>query len=131
MGKASRRKKTRHVLTDLEPNDRKVSTRLAELVEPHADPDETRESYEALVGIGAMAWNLSLMPAADRIDSIREAVRRAVAIGLPLTEWWLTELVERKLLLFPSDDRFIESFEVVEAPDDRFTVIVASLTAGN
>ena len=85
-----------------------------------------RESYGAAVALGAMAWNLSLMPPEDRLGPIRDAVRAAVAIGLPLTEDWLTKLVERKVLLFPSDDRFIESYEVVVAPDGRLTVLIAS-----
>ncbi len=127
MGKASRRKKNRNVIElNLEPNAHKVSTRLAELIEPHLAPEETRESYGALVALGAMAWNLSLMPPEDRLGPIRDAVRAAVAIGLPLTEDWLTKLVERKVLLFPSDDRFIESYEVVVAPDGRLTVLIAS-----
>ena len=115
---------------DLEPDARKVSTRLAELIEPHLAPEETLESYKALVALGAMAWNVSLVPAEERVGLVRAAVRKSVAIGLPLTEDWLNALIARKILLFPSDDRFVESYEVVIAPDGRFTVFVVSSIDG-
>jgi len=107
-------------------NPDKVSTRLAELVAPHATPDETRDSYEALILLGAMAWNLSLVPGGERSEPVRKFVRDAAKIGLPLTVQWMNDLIDRKLLLFPSDERFIESWEVRAEPDGRFTVFVAA-----
>lgn len=131
MGKASRKKKHRVGTIDLEPNAKKASTRLAQLIAPHAVEDgETRSSYEALVALGAIAWNLSLLPAQDRDDLTREAVRGAVARGIPLTDRWLNELVERKMSLFPSDGRWIESYEVVVQPDGRLAILVATVSAG-
>jgi hypothetical protein len=112
VGKASHRKKSRGSLPiDLQPNARKVSTRLAELISPHVVAGEPRESYEALVALGAMAWNISVLPEQERGGLTREAVRRAAAQGIPLTDQWLNELIERKISLFPADDRFIESYE--------------------
>jgi hypothetical protein len=83
-----------------------------------------------LVALGAIAWNLSLVPAQDRDDLIREAVRSAVSRGIPLTDRWLTDLVERKLSLFPSEERWIQSYEVIVQPDGRLAILVATLSAG-
>ena len=130
MGKASRKKHNRSGTIDLEPDARKASTRLAQLIAPHAVDGETRSSYEALVALGAIAWNLSLVPAQDRDDLIREAVRAAVGRGIPLTDRWLTDLVERKTSLFPSEERWIESYEVIVQPDGRLAIIVATVSAG-
>ncbi|HUP59254.1 MAG TPA: hypothetical protein VNA69_02415 [Thermoanaerobaculia bacterium] len=138
MGKASRRKSNRAGLIELEstgtinlePNARKASTRLAQLIAPHTVEGETKRSYEALVALGALAWNLSLLPAQERGDMIREAVRTAVTSGYPLTDEWLSELVQRKASMFPSDERWIQSYEVVVQPDGRLAILVVTLSAG-
>lgn len=130
VGKASRRKKARGQFgLDLQPSPEKASTRLGELISPHIAPDETRESYGALVTLGALAWNLSLVPAGERRDLVRQAVRDARAIGLPLTEQWLNNLVHRKEKLFPDDERFIESYEVRDEGGGKFTIMVATTSA--
>lgn len=132
MGKAARRKRNRNAVPiDLEPHPDKVSTRIAELIEPHhLASEETRDSYTALVALGVMAWNLSLFSPAQRIDMIRKTVQGAADIGLPLTDEWLGKLIDRKIFLFPSDDRFIDHFDVREEPDGRFTIRVYSLSEG-
>jgi hypothetical protein len=138
VGKASRRKSRRAGPTnlgsigpiDLEPNAEKASTRLAQLIAPHTVEGETKSSYEALVALGALAWNLSLLPTEERADGTRETVRAAVARGYPLTDHWLSELVERKMSLFPSDERWIQSYEVVVGPDGRLAIVVVTLSAG-
>ena len=130
MGKASRKKRHRLGTIDLEPAAGKASTRLAQLIAPHTDDDETRSSYEALVALGAIAWNLSLLPAQDRDDLIRDAVLGAISRGVPLTDRWLTDLIERKMRLFPSDERWIESYEVIVQPDGRLAILVATVSEG-
>lgn len=128
MGKASRRKSNRVTgsAIDLQPSPEKASTRLAQLIAPHAAPDETRDSYAALVALGAMAWNLSLFSRKERSALVSDAVRDAMKLGLPLTVQWLNALIDRKLNLFPSDKRLIEGFEVVQEKDGRFTVLVTT-----
>jgi hypothetical protein len=128
VGKASRRKKQRNspLGLDLRVSPEKISTRLAQLVDPHVGEDETRESYDALIGLGAAAWQLSRLPAGERAEKVKEYVRGANRMGLPLTEEWMDDLIDRKLRLFPTDERDIESWTVREEPDGRFTVIVAA-----
>jgi hypothetical protein len=67
-----------------------------------------------------------LVPAGERSGTVAEVVRDATKIGLPLTVQWMNELIDRKLRLFPSDGRFIESWEVREEPDGRFTLFVVA-----
>ena len=128
MGKAARRKRDRNVTVfDFAPDADKVSTRLNQLIEPHLDlEEETLDSYKALVVLGIMAWNFSLLPSEERSDYVRKAVREAVARGFPLTERWLNDLIARKLRLFPSDERLIENFEAFEGRDGDFKLLVAS-----
>jgi len=128
MGKASRRKSIRVTgsAIDLQPSPEKASTRLTQLIAPHVAPGETRDSYAALVALGAMAWNLSLFSGKERSVLVSDAVRDAMKVGLPLTVQWLNALIDRKLSLFPSDTRLIEGFEVVEEKDGRFTVLVTT-----
>lgn len=129
MGRASRRKKEkRQGRPSRDVYEEKASTRLIALVSPHRTPHETRDSYAALITLGAMAWNLSLMPVDERLAQVRDTVTRAEETGLPLTVEWMNALIERKLRLFPDDDRFIQSFDVVPTPDGRFTVLVAALS---
>lgn len=61
---------------------------------------------------------------------IREAVLAAVSGEIPLTDRWLTDLVERKMRLFPSEERWIESYEVIVQPDGRLAIVVATVSAG-
>jgi hypothetical protein len=56
---------------------------------------------------------------------VRTFVRGANEHGLPLTEEWLAALIDRKLRLFPSDERRIENWTIREE-DDQFTVTVAA-----
>lgn len=128
MGKASRRKKQRDLILslDLHPEPDKISTRLGELVAPHVAEDETRDGYAALITLGAMAWNLSLVPAGERSATVAEIVRNAAKLGLPVTVQWMNHLIDRKLRLFPSDDRFIESWKVRAEPDGDFTLLVVA-----
>jgi hypothetical protein len=128
MGKAARRKRNRNVTAfDFEPDARKISTRLNELIEPHFDAEEeTLDSYKALVALGIMAWNFSMSPPEERITYVRKTVRAAVARGYPLTEGWLNDLIARKLRLFPSDERLIQTFEAFEGPDGDFRLVVAA-----
>jgi hypothetical protein len=130
VGKASRKKHQRSGEIDFEPDARKASTRLAQLIEPHMVADETKHSYEGLVALGAIAWNLSLVPAQERGALIRETVRDAVKRGIPLTDRWLNDLIERKMKLFPSEERWIDGYEVAVKPDGRLVILVTTLSAG-
>jgi hypothetical protein len=89
----------------------------------------TAEGGRAAVGDGA--HHLALGSAhQERGEMIRDAVQAAVARGYPLTDRWLSELVERKISLFPSDERWIQSYEVVVQPDGRLAILVVTLSAG-
>lgn len=122
MGRASRRKRIERAL---KPSAEKASTRLIELIEPYVDEPETRDSYEALVVIGVLAWNLAILPESERRRVGEEMLRDAAATAVPLTREVLWNLVGRKLELFPEDQRFIETFEVHEQ-GNRFTVLLTT-----
>lgn len=109
-----------------------VSKRLVELVQPHFDDSMTLREYEALVGLGAVAWNLSLFPAEDRQKELSRAVAELQAE--PQMQRETAELIEdlqrRKGLLFPSDHRLIVEWEVEDRGCGRYLVLAASLVDG-
>jgi hypothetical protein len=122
MGRASRRKR---IERNLRPSAEKASTRLIKLIEPYVEEPETRDSYEVLVIIGVLAWNLAVVPEAARLPLAEDLLRDAATSGLPLTRAVLSNLVARKLELFPEDQRFIEKFDVRQE-GQRFTVLLAT-----
>jgi len=82
---------------------RKMSEVLFELIEPLETPTMNSDELLLLAKLGMMAWNLTLMP----IDRREELLFKAVD-GMPRGgEAVFLLLLERKLVLFPDDNRFI------------------------
>lgn len=82
---------------------RKMSEVLFELIEPLETPAMNSDQLLFLAKIGMMAWNLTLMPTESREEMVFKALN-----GLPREcQAVFVLLVERKLNLFPDDDRFI------------------------
>jgi hypothetical protein len=128
MGKAARRKKyrpTSHPTTfplDTTPHQAKLSTRLCELIAPYIAPEYTYEDYKTIVGLAALAWNLSRLEQTERQHAINAAVMLAAAGGYGLPRVSLETLIERKLRLFSDDIRPVEEFDVIKESESRFTV---------
>lgn len=57
---------------------------------------------------------------------MRDAVRDAKRVGLPLTVQSLNDLVERTLTMVPSDTRLIVSYKVLANPDGGLMLLVAT-----
>lgn len=149
VGKASRKKRMRRMGSgpsaspgmvpttpplkeSIAPHGSKVSERLVELVRPYLEDSMSRTEYEVLVGLGALAWNLSLLPTEDRQSELR---RIGLALNAePHMQGRTAELVQefqrRKELLFPSDDRMVLEWEVEDRGCGRYLVLAASLVDG-
>lgn len=137
MGKASRRKRTRRMaMPPLQGpvvlHNPKVSECLVELIRPYMRDGMSRRDYEALVGLGALAWNLTLLPAEDRERELQSAGPKLNA-G-PDRQGELAEVIEalqrRKGLLFPSDNRVVLEWEVQDRGCGHYLVLAASLSDG-
>jgi hypothetical protein len=103
----------------------KLSAALVELIAPYREDGLTRESYEALVGAAATAWNVSLLPDGQHDEAIAEGIAKAEAEDPELLAQILSAMLRRKRERFPDDARVIVHWELAES-DDEYRIIVAS-----
>jgi hypothetical protein len=110
----------------LPKDDLRLSERLVDLIAPYREQGLTSQRYELLIGAAATAWNLSLLPEAERPEALRRAFRNAKVTDLEAAAEVIVTLMRRKEQLFPHDRRTILSWEVSEL-GNQFHVSVASL----
>jgi hypothetical protein len=106
--------------------DLRLSERLVDLIAPYLDGGFAAERYEMLIGAAATAWNLSLLPEAERPVALRQSFRRVKVRDVEGMAEVIVTLMRRKEQLFPDDDRTIVSWEVSES-GGQCHVTVASL----
>jgi hypothetical protein len=104
----------------------RLSERLVDLIAPYREEGLTSQRYEMLIGAAATAWNLSLLPEAERPEALRRAFRKANVREVEAAAEVIVKLMRRKEQLFPDDNRTIVSWEVSES-GDQCHVSVASL----
>ncbi len=144
MGRASRRKRGRREIggldlprnipasirrrTTIRKSDgrSKVSEALTDLVRPFEEEDMGIENYRGLVGIGAIAWNLSLLQD-PKLDHVARLLEDQDDDYRAWFEAFVSDLVARKLELFPKDHRFIVGWEVSLRPDGNYFVTAAGV----
>jgi hypothetical protein len=110
----------------LPKDDLRLSERLVDLIAPYREQGLTSQRYEMLIGAAATAWNLSLLPEAERPEALRRAFRNAKVRDLEAAAEVIVTLMRRKEQLFPHDHRTIVSWEVSES-GGQCHVSVASL----
>jgi hypothetical protein len=106
--------------------DPRLSERLVDLIAPYREDGLTSERYEMLIGAAATAWNLSLLPEAERPEALGQSFRRARVRDVEGVAEVIVTLMRRKEQLFPNDDRTIVTWEVSES-GGQCHVTVASL----
>lgn len=147
MGKASRRKaqaRRRSVLDraqstiqalggtadlrirDSLPQDQKISYALGQLLESEALPEDAPlVQYQVALSLIVLAWNLSLLDAAERTEALRDLVDTASQGEKWMQRDMITEihrLLAKKEALFPQDQRSIVSWDVCfKGPHLRIT----------
>ncbi len=139
MGRVSRRKRERRALGALDRarnspagrrtrvnRDRpKISEALAALVRPYTAYDMKVEDFRGLVGVGALAWNLSLLEDGPAANALVDLVDGVEVSDRERFESFVCELVDRKRSLFPKDVRFIAAWDVTVKPDGSFFLTAA------
>ncbi|MGG6270529.1 hypothetical protein ACQ4M3_37920 [Leptolyngbya sp. AN03gr2] len=97
-------------------NEVKMSEVLEDFVEPYLDFARNRHQREKLFGIAVAAWNLALMPEAERESMIEQLIQHALQSNDPLaqqdTREILHDLIERKQTLFADNSRYIVEFQL-------------------
>lgn len=82
---------------------RKMSDVLLELIEPLNPHNLEPDRLLMLAQVGMMAWNLALLAEEQRLKTFEELTAGFPQDGRII----LFSLIERKLALFPDDDRFV------------------------
>ena len=114
----------------------KLSARLWKLIERYRKEDtealETYQEVKTLTDTATIAWNISLLPRQEHQDEIlksldflrtRDPEMRAVARQM------LTEMVERKLSLFPGDKRLVASHTLIDEGGNWRLMVASATTA--
>ena len=108
----------------------KLSNAITTLLSPYSDMRRNYNVFRTIVAIACFAWNASLLDEPERDEMVKQGViqfkGKTDAKGLNEFNQFFYELIERKLLLFPNDRRFVTSFDVTETKD-TFRVFVTSL----
>jgi hypothetical protein len=114
------------------PGEIKMSDAITELLKPYSDLGDDLSSHTNLVALACVAWNIANMPEKERFREIQHALNQ-----LPDTDselrmdmtGFMAELIERKELLFPDNQRYIVDFKVTEAKKDYHIAIASTLPA--
>jgi len=111
----------------------KLSERIRKLVEPCLDDVQDDEQACRLIDVAVLAWNLTQFPADERRERVEEVAWRLssgdpgmYATGLSL----FTSLIERKLALFPRDERMVASYELLPTKQGWRLNVVALVPPG-
>ncbi len=107
----------------------KMSEVLESFVEPYLDSAETRKEKQMLLEIAVIAWNLAIMPEADRQPLINQMLEAGVKSKDPVAQQemkaFFEELIDRKQKFFAQNQRFIVDFQLQDA-GRQFHLSVAS-----
>ncbi len=108
----------------------KMSEVLEEFVEPYVEFADNRGQRQRLLEVAVLAWNLALLPEAERQTMLEEAIEQATLIDDALArqdiQEILDELIERKLTYFGDIRRLIVEFELKDTGRE-YQLSVASL----
>jgi hypothetical protein len=108
----------------------KLSQAITTLLSPYKDMGSTYPAYYMLVTIACLAWNAALVEEPERGKMVNQVVDlfkdKTNLKGLIEFRQFSYKLIERKLLLFPDDLRYVVKFDVTETKD-TFHIFVISL----
>jgi hypothetical protein len=108
----------------------KMSEVLEDFVEPYTDGTLNKHGLEMLFSMGALAWNIALMPKEKRIKMLAEAFSSImpnsdpedIAFGKDLVD----KLIQRKEEFFADNQRMIMNFELQYVSHGEYHISVAS-----
>ena len=111
-------------------NQEKMSALILDLIDEYHRHTKTLEQAKCWVCLGCMAWNLSLLSDDDaRRDAITEGAREAFTVlDDQVSNDFIDimkHLIDKKLLDYPDNKRYIINFNVTEC-NNEFNVQIAS-----
>jgi hypothetical protein len=90
----------------------RMSDLLTELVAPFHTEDIDEQAYRALLGLGAVAWNATLLPAEASDGLLRDALKSIPWLERALFRRLLNDMMARKRELFGGCRRLILGWEL-------------------
>jgi hypothetical protein len=113
----------------------KISEQLMKFTRPYLPVTESYEDRLRLFDMAVLAWNLAILPSAQReefltshlAEQVNPLDREALEMFADFREL-LTELIQRKLKLFGKEKRFIDDFQLVEDDDELRVMVTSSLS---
>ncbi len=155
MGKASRKKQLQR--QQKQDGGIKLSEALIELCEPFEPEKLPARELENLIGLTAVAWNIAVLPEAERLEKLTDFVDTMPIMREELeceidtvlhadskdtspapattTLHFIGAMIQRKDNLFPKDNRLVLNYSVKDSPEGpHLTVSSAplnSLTPGS
>lgn len=144
MGRASRKKRERNkrrtnpvpmgvlpaVSRAMPPQQGPLSEALVKIIEPYQNGASSLETYRLLVTLGALAWNLTILPEHKRNLHIGGTMSK---MDFPDRDDWqdlLRTLVQRKERLFPHDGRIIVDSQVTTTPTGYYITVASARAEG-
>ncbi|NJL26612.1 MAG: hypothetical protein HC897_01415 [Thermoanaerobaculia bacterium] len=103
-----------------------MSAAILDLIAPLVEDEMPLSHMETIVGLGCLAWSLSLSELSERERGIRKASQATEGVDATNLEATLRMLIARKLGLFPGDNRMPVEWEVTTTREGKFHVMVAS-----
>ena len=100
----------------------KMSEVLREFVKPYNKYTDSLQSYQNLVGIATLGWNLALLPEDKRNDLMNlpngEGPLLESREANSVMKFMLKQFITRKLTYFPEDKRQIADFQIKDLGDE-------------
>jgi hypothetical protein len=112
------------------PGEIKMSDALEEVMAPFMDDADTLTAMKNLVGIGAMVWNITLIPPNEQEEAIQKLIKTMgpKPEGAEVLYQMIGEMMQRKQALYPEVHRFIVSFEVEDIGDGWYISVASTLS---
>ena len=108
----------------------KMSDVLEEFIDPYLDAVETRNQHEKLFSIAIVAWNLAIMPKADRQPLMQQLIDQAAGndqLARHDTQEILDQMIARKERFFADNKRYILNFQLQGRGNNLHLTVTSTL----
>jgi len=112
------------------PGEIKMSDALEEVIAPFVEDADTLVAMKNLVGMGAMVWNIALMPPDEQTEQIKKLIKTmgTEPEDAEILYKMIHEMIKRKQALYPAVHRFIVSTEVEDVGDGWHISVASTLS---
>lgn len=112
-------------------NQVKMSEVIMDFALPLLERAEKIEHKKKVIALAILAWNASLLPKDEQIDSINQIIRGLSISGSEELKYlWqvLTTLIDRKRRFFSDNKRFILNYQISDLPTSFHLSVVSTLS---